>query len=224
MGQYNRIAKDLFSIENIKYSLIFLFLLIVFGYLVRGFLVRHLTDHLEKIEMLPLSAFWKSILYFLFLTCFTPFIILILKRKYEVLFLGYFVPALIVSLYGWHETIGWYAYTSLWNDKIGVYSGYLPWWSLCEIIPVFILIYLLRRSVSLQDDIIGIISFCLIYSVLTLPIPFQLMGACCLLSSLFISSIFFGIFGAVYLILLSFVVEKIAKIKIFRRATQTTPK
>jgi len=224
MGRCNRITKNLFSIENIKYSLIFLILFIIFGYLLRNFLIRDLILYLERAEMFPPSGLWKIILYFSFLASFTSFIILIFKRKYEIVFLGYFVPVLIIAIFIQHADE--YGIFYLW-EKICIWYGYFPWWSLCEIIPVFILIYLLRRSVSLRDDIIGIISFCLIYSAFSMVVFlhfFSCPSAYCPRSSFFLSSASFGIFGALYLILLSFVVEKIAKIKIFRRATQTTPK
>jgi len=216
MGQYNKITKDLFSIENIKYSLIFLILFTIFGYLLRNFLIRDLILYLERAEMFPPSGLWKIILYFAFLASFTPFVILLFKRKYEIVFLGYFIPALIIAIFIQH-TDG-YGIFYLW-EKICLWYGYFPWWSLCEIIPVFFLIYLLRRSVSLRDDIIGIISFCLIYSAFSIAVFlhfFSCPSAYCPRSSFFLSSASFGIFGAVCLLLLSFVVEKIAKVKIFR--------
>ena len=211
------ITRSLFSTENIKYSLIFLILFIIFEYLLRTFLIRDLILYLERAEMFPPSEFWKIILYSLFLVSFTPFITVIFKRKYEIIFLGYFIPALIIAIFIQHADE--YGIFYLW-EKVCIWYGYFPWWSLCEIIPVFILIYLLRRSVSLRDDIIGIISFCLIYSAFSMVVFlhfFSCPSAYCPRSSFFFSSASFGIFGALYLILLSFTVEKIVKIKIFRQ-------
>jgi len=203
MEQYYR--KNLLSKENIKYSLIFLFLSIIFLYFVRDPLLNSFskTEIAKEIHFFIIPLNLEGILFWLiFASTFTPYIIFIYKRKYEIFILGFFIPSLIINIYT-------YSLVGLHLDAL-----YIEW-SFWNLIPSFVLIYLLRRSKNLKEDLISIVFFVLLSKLLSLCSLIYCTGYCSSIVDLF-CYVSFSLFAAAYLILLSFAIEKIAKIKIFR--------
>lgn len=204
MNKQKDIMKNLLSKENIKYSLIFLFLSIIFLYFIRGPLLNSFskTEIAKEIHFLIIPLNLEGILFWLiFASTFTPYIIFIYKRKYEIFILGFFIPSLIINIYT-------YSLVGLHLDAI-----YIEW-SFWNLIPSFVLIYLLRRSKTLKEDLISIVFFVLLSKLLSLCSLIYCTGHYSSVDLLCYVS--FSLFAAAYLILLSFVVEKIAKVKIFR--------
>jgi len=203
MEQYYR--KNLLSKENIKYSLIFILLSIVFLYFVRGplLILFSKTEIAKEIHFFIIPLNLEGILFWLiFASTFTPYIIFIYKRKYEIFILGFLIPSLIINIYT-------YSLVGLHLDAI-----YIEW-SFWNLIPSFVLIYLLRRSKNPKEDLISIVFFVLLSKLLSLCSLIYCTGYCSSIVDLF-CYVSFSLFAAAYLILLSFAVEKIAKIKIFR--------
>jgi len=205
MNEQKDIMKNLLSKENIKYSLIFLFLSIIFLYFVRGPLLNSFskTEIAKEIHFFIIPLNLEGILFWLiFASTFTPYIIFIYKRKYETFILGFLIPSLIINIYT-------YSLVGLHLDAI-----YIEW-SFWNLIPSFVLIYLLRRSRNPKEDLIRIVFFVLLSKLLSLCSLIYCTGYCSSIVDLF-CYVSFSLFAAAYLILLSFAVEKIAKIKIFR--------
>jgi len=209
MRKQKNTIERLFSIENIEYSLIFLFLSIIFLYFVRGpllnsFLLKtEIAKEISRPILIP-SNLGEFLYWLIYALVFTPYILFIYKRKYEIFILGFFIPSLIIYIYT-------YSLVGLHLDAI--YIG----WSFWNLISAFALIYLLRRSKNLKEDLISIIFSVLLSKLLSLCALTYYTGYCSSVDLLCYVS--FSLFAAAYLILLSFAVEKIAKIKIFRRAT-----
>jgi len=204
MEQYYR--KNLLSKENIRYSLIFLFLSIIFLYYVRSPLLSTFSKtEIAKEISFPIiipSNFGEFSFWLIFGSTFTPYIIFIYKRKYETFILGFFIPSLVVNIYTYYTLSCLY-----------LYALYVEW-SFWNLIPSFVLIYLLRRSKNLKEDLISIVFFVLLSELLALCLMSYCGGYCS--SADLLCYVSFAFFAAAYLILLSFAVEKIAKIKIFR--------
>jgi len=133
---------------------------------------------------------------------FTPYIIFIYKRKYEPFILGFFIPSIVINVYT-YSLLG-----------LELYAIYIEW-SFYYLISAFVLIYLLRRSKTIRGDLLSIIFFVFLNEIFS-RLSMMYYG----LSSAHIPTpIPFTLFGAIYLILLSFIVEKISKIKIFRQTS-----
>jgi len=199
------ITRNLFSRENIKYSLIFLLLSIIFFYYVDGPIVNSFskTEIAKEISspiIIP-SNVGEFLYWLIFASTWIPFLVFVYKRKYEPFILGFFIPSLIVNIYTYCTTGNFFSLNPLYIE-----------WLFLNLVPPFILICLLRRSKTIKGDLLSITFFVFLrgiffrwsmtyYGGLELYIP---------------TLISFTFFAAVYLILLSFAVEKIAKIKIFR--------
>jgi len=178
---------------------------IVFLYYVRGPLLLTFlkTEIAKEIHFFIIPLNLEGILFWLiFASTFTPYIIFIYKRKYEIFILGFLIPSLIINIYT-------YSLVGLHLDAI-----YIEW-SFWNLIPSFVLIYLLRRSKNPKEDLISIVFFVLLSKLLSLCSLIYCTGYCSSIVDLF-CYVSFSLFAAAYLILLSFAVEKIAKIKIFR--------
>jgi len=200
----NTITRNLFSKENVEYSLLFFLLSIIFFYFIR----QPLLDLFSKTEIakeisLPIiipSNLGEFLCWLILASVFTPYIIFIYKRKYEIFVLGFCIPSVILTCYyTWHL------------EEFQLDLLYIEW-SIYYLIPAFILIYLLRRSKTIKEDILSITFFVFLKGIF-----FRLSMISHGLSSAYIPTLIFStFFVAVYLILLSFAIEKIAKVKIFR--------
>jgi len=202
------ITRNLFSRENIEYSLIFLLLSIIFFYYVDGPIVNSFskTEIAKEISspiIIP-SNIGEFLYWLIFASTWIPFLVFVYKRKYGPFVLGFFIPSLIINIYTYCNTGNFFSLNPLYIE-----------WLFLNLVPPFILIYLLRRSKTIKEDILSITFFVFLrgiffrwsmmyYDGLELYIP---------------TLIFFTFFAAAYLILLSFAIEKIAKVKIFRHAT-----
>jgi len=206
MTSPKNITKNLFSRGNIEYSLLFFLLSIIFFYFVR----QPLLDSYSKTEIakeitppiiIP-SNIGEFLYWLIFASVFTPYIIFIYKRKYEIFILGFCIPSVVLTgYYAWHL------------EGFELDIPYIEW-SLYYLIPAFILIYLLKRSKTIKEDILSIALF-----VFFKGIFFRCSMIIHGLSYAYISTLIFSTFFVVaYLILLSFTIEKIAKVKIFRHA------
>jgi len=202
--------ENLFSKENIKYSFIFILLSIIFLYYVRGplldsFLKTEIAKEINSPIIIPSNL--GEFLFWLILTLtFTPYIIFIYKRKYEIFILGFFIPSLIINIYTYCTT-----------DNFSLDPFYIEWFFL-NLIPAFILVYLLRISKTLKEELISIVFFVFL-SRITHIISWRFYYGFeypSVVIVVIVSLIFFVLSAAIYLIFLSFAVEKIAKIKIFR--------
>ncbi len=209
MSKQKNTIERLFSRENIEYSLLFFLLSIIFFYYVRqpllnSFLLKtEIAKEISHPILIP-SNLGEFLYWLIYALVFTPYVLFIYKRKYEIFILGFFIPSLIIYIYT-------YSLVGLHLDAI--YIG----WSFWNLISAFALIYLLRRSKNLKEDLISIIFSVLLKELLSIcsAAYYGLYYS----STDILSQIFFVPFAAAYLILLSFAVEKIAKVKIFRRAT-----
>jgi len=205
MKEQRKAIKSLFSRENIEYSIIFIFLSIIFFYYFRGPLLdiyskTEIAKEISSPIIIP-SNVGEFLYWLIFASVFTPYITFIYKRKYEIFFLGFFIPSLIV-----------YIYTFL---TVGIHLDaiYIEW-SFWNLISCFTLICLLRRSVTFKEDLVSIVFFVSLNEILFLLVLTYLTDYHP--SSDLLSYITFTFFASAYLILLLFAVEKIAKVKIFR--------
>jgi len=202
------ITRNLFSKENIEYSLIFFLLSIIFLYfvhepLLNSFIKTEIAKEISPPIIIP-SNLGEFLFWLIFASTFTPYIIFIYKRKYEPFILGFFIPSLVVNIYTYY-TLSCLSLDALYIE-----------WSFYYLLSAFVLIYLLRRSKTIKGDLLSIIFFVFLNEIF-FRLSMMYYGG---LSSAHIPTLIsFTLFGAIYLILLSFAVEKIAKIKIFRRSS-----
>jgi len=206
MPSQKTMIRGLFSKENIEFSLIFLFLSIIFLYFVSGPLLNSFfkTEIAKEISFpitIP-SNLGEFLFCLIYVSAFTPYIIFIYKRKYETFILGFFIPSLVVNIYTYYTL-------SCLSLLYTIYIG----WPFYYLISAFVLIYLLRRSKTIKGDLLSIIFFVFLNEIF---LQLSMMYHCGPFSAYIPTLISFTLFDAIYLILLSFVVEKIAKVKIFR--------
>jgi len=202
-GKIKSVTREILSKETIVYSLIFFFLSIIFFHYVHGPLINSLFKAETEIHVFVIiPSNLEGVLYWAIrISVLTPYLIFIYRRKYGSFILGFCIPSLLFTAYTWH--LGGFQLDTIY-DK----------WSFYYLIPAFVLIYLLRRSKTLKEDIVGITFFVLLIELLSLCSSIYYFGS----GSLRLCASF-TVFTAVYLILLSFAVEKIAKVKIFRHTT-----
>ena len=204
MTSPKNITKNLFSRGNIEYSLLFFLLSIIFFYFVRqplldSYLKTEIAKEITPPIIIPSNT--GEFLYWLILaSVFTPYIVFICKRKYEIFILGFCIPSVILTgYYAWHL------------EGFELDIPYIEW-SLYYLIPAFILIYLLKRSKTIKEDILSITFFVFLRGIF-----FRVSMITHGLSSAYIPTLIFStFFASAYLILLSFIIEKIAKVKVFR--------
>ena len=210
-------TKEITSKENVKYSLIFLFLSIVFWEIyfrvTTQFTIEMRKNMLSPPTFISIFGNLNGILLSLIwiIGGVTPYIVFIYRRKYETFLLGFLIPSIITYVYTF-STFG-----------VSLISQPMILWSFWYLIPAFILIYLLKRSKGLKGDIFGIIFSCILNSIsgIFLPLiatlermwtgpPFSFsldMIAICIVQ---------GVFAGLYLIILSFFIEKVLRVKMIK--------
>ena len=208
--------KEIASKENLKYGLFFIFLSIVFWKLYPR-LIRQYTIEISKSMPYPptfLNFFTLNGILLLSLRIIerTPYILFIYRRKYETFLFGFLIPSVVVYIYTF-STFG------------SSFIALPPQWSFWYLISAFVLIYLLKGSKNVKWDIFSIIFFCMLNCISAIFLHFVSLYQKNVVTTPFLIPfnfdivaryIVFALFTALYLILLSFVVEKIAKVKIFR--------
>jgi len=194
MKIYNCISK-----EDLKYSLLFLFLTLFFWQVSFQFLAETLES---KFSYTPF-IFPKNYVEMCFIintavSFFTPLIIFLFKRKYEIFFFGMLIPSFVFYIYSFILVRG-----------LIFYPVHFLFWNILNDISVFLFLFLMRSSKNLKGDIIRLFLLPFIFLLGWINkdwTPFQIAGYLVACS-----------FAAAYLILLSFAIEKIVKIEIFRR-------
>jgi len=193
MKIYNYISK-----EDLKYSLLFLFLTLFFWEISYTPLAKILESKFTYTPFILPKNYMEICFTINFVICFfTPFIILLFKRKYEIFFFGMLLPSFVFYIYSFILARGFI-----------FYPVYFLYWYIQNDISVFLFLFLMRSSKNLKGDTIRLF---------LLPFIFLLGWVTVTDAPEDIAHyLVMGFFGAIYLILLSFIVEKIAKIKIFR--------
>jgi len=195
------IKGEIFTKETTTFGFIFFLLSIVFFYYVRGPLINSLFGAEVEIHVFVIiPSNLESVLYWaVWVSILTPYLIFIYRREYGSFIVGFSIPSILVSVYTWY--LGCFQLEAIYEK-----------WSLYYLIPPLILIYFLRRSKNLKEDLLSIMFFIFLNEILSLYSGIAYLGNIYLCIS-------FTVFGTLYLILLAFAVEKIAKIKIFRRSS-----
>ncbi|RLF92887.1 hypothetical protein DRN50_08165 [Thermococci archaeon] len=201
--------KEVTSRRNVKYSLIFLLLSIVFWELCPRLIAQYTMETCITPKLLSFFSLNGILLLLVGAICYTPYVVFIYRRKYETFLLSFLVPSIIIYIY---------TFSTLGPSLIAFYH---PYWSFWYLIPAFILIYILKRSKSLKGDIFGIIFFCILNSISGIFLPLSAMYEGSWVGPPFSFSldmiaicIVQGVFAALYLIILSFFIKKVFKVKV----------
>jgi len=213
-------TKEITSKENIKYSLIFILLSIVFWEMYFRLTIQLTIEMRKNIPSPPtfISIFGSLngiLLSFIWIIGgVTPYIVFIYRRKYETFLLGFLIPSIITYVYTF-STFG-----------VSLISQPMILWSFWYLLPAFILIYLLKRSKSFKGEIFGITFFCILNSVFDIFLPLiatleRMWAGPPFSFSLEMISIYIvqGFFAVLYLIILSFFIEKVLKVEMIKCQT-----
>ena len=210
-------TKETVSKENIKYSLIFLLLSIVFWEIYFRVTTQFTIEMRESMPAPPtflsifgsLNGILLSLIWIIGWS--TPYIVFIYRRKYETFLLGFLIPSIITYIYTF----------SIFGPSL--ISQPMILWSFWYVIPAFILIYILKRSKSLKGDIFGIIFSCILNSISGIFLPLiatleRMWAGPPFSFSLDMIAIYIvqGVFAGLYLIILSFLIEKVLRVKMIK--------
>ena len=203
MKRNKKLMKNLISVENIEYSSIFILLTIFFWHFIcvslqREFWKTEMAKEIDSHIVIP-SNFGEFIFLLFTVSRFIPFLVFIYRRKYETFILGFLIPSLIINIYTYYLM------------GVSLDAIYIDW-SFWNLIPSLVLIYLLQKSKNLEEDLISIVFFVFLSEILCLSSAFY--SGATYSAEIVLSIVFFIIFTTLYLILLSFITEKILNLKI----------